>query len=875
MEQASPESSVLRRSCVFCRGRKIRCSGGHICNACQERHISCVYSPEARKGRPRRKAIADRSRLSTVGTGVTKTIIKQIKVSSSKNTLENGSYANPGAQAVAVRRSNRTLGEDLQLLFNDYFINKTESSTFEFQNPVTSFEDHVLQSCADTSPSHPEPLCMDYDDLLSNMGHDMVEMLLLRVGHLGCERSEPTRRKLYVTNLAADKTASMFGRLQYQNPLTNLSKHRIMQLIDVWFSLHPLSPLVSKTLLLSQLDDGLVDEALLAIMLADAYHFHDTTTGQNGEHHHEAQKLFEFGSTQIQQRELPLGDMSALSTIQAMSFMAWREMCLGSNRRATCLGAYACLLATQQSNEWEKGARVDSRRLNGVEIGEVNKEILRNIHWLWLCTTAWGFMQIDQPFSLFAPDEISEFPCVDETASALIQLDKASDNISTLPAQTRALRRLWPLSHISSTVTHINSLFFKTRRECVSDIPPQKQHIHDLYDLLQSHSNLSTMPLEVRKALLQAIQVVESEVATTFPQLTLLTAYHSINIHLLFSEDIADQKSLQKSSLVVHAFCQSSSALLTLSQRASILVGFASSTQREEQREWVHMFVQSLDSCSRSLIYLYTQFRRLPADGQKSLTGLQEKLVYYADRLHQICKEDMVSRHGPMIRPIKKRLKSVKLAFQSLETLSIPRVLCPYQSFGNGVADPTMAWIPGPSLANDFLPPPTNDQGADMSFLFTSAPSIGTCDTPLTFDIFSDSSPEPNNPCFVINDHMQQLSNHPVPNNANIQSCLRSPNPPKDKQRIEASPYIHSPGNLLLCDDSTGKGTNMLPNNPSNILDQHSTTSSRLEELNPFSSDLLALVDTDHIGIDLREEDLDIDPGLQINSLDGLKDILS
>ena len=54
LEGSSPTTSLnIRKSCYFCRSRKIRCSGGHVCTACRARNSGCVYGREGSKGRPR------------------------------------------------------------------------------------------------------------------------------------------------------------------------------------------------------------------------------------------------------------------------------------------------------------------------------------------------------------------------------------------------------------------------------------------------------------------------------------------------------------------------------------------------------------------------------------------------------------------------------------------------------------------------------------------------------------------------------------------------------------------------------------------------------------------------------------------------------
>ncbi|KAL4910264.1 hypothetical protein BDW74DRAFT_144744 [Aspergillus multicolor] len=39
--------SFIRQSCTFCRTKKIRCSGGLVCSACQARNLTCVYTSRA------------------------------------------------------------------------------------------------------------------------------------------------------------------------------------------------------------------------------------------------------------------------------------------------------------------------------------------------------------------------------------------------------------------------------------------------------------------------------------------------------------------------------------------------------------------------------------------------------------------------------------------------------------------------------------------------------------------------------------------------------------------------------------------------------------------------------------------------------------
>ncbi|KAB8255586.1 hypothetical protein BDV32DRAFT_154093 [Aspergillus pseudonomiae] len=652
------KTSRLRQSCRFCRGRKIRCSGGRICKACRDRNINCVYGPEARKGRPKRKGTEDKC---TLNPGVSKRDRKQSI--SLVNTAVSGVLSDDSVVHASVALEKvHTLGNDLEQMFDDYFISKTGSESNLLQLSMSSFQRRQQQSYTYSHPTHHQ---VNYEGLLSSIAQEMVEMLLLRVGSLRCGQPE-NNRTFFIATLVADTTPSMFDPPQYHNPLTALGKHRILQLIDMWFSVHPLSPLVSKTLLTSEVKDGTVDEALLAIILADAYHVLSGDSEQHGAIRDESQKLSEFASIQIKQRQLPLGDTEALSTVQALFLIGWRELCLGHARRATCIVGYTCYMASRLEKTW-KNADMKSVKLNGVEIDLVKKEVLQNVHWLCLTTTTWAFMQFDQALALFGPDEIPDFPCRDETTSALIRLDQASDNISTLPAQIQALRYLWPLSHISSTVSHIYILYLNMPAKGVPKASWQEQHIHQLYDLLQSCADFPTLSAKIRDILLQAVQAVESQTTTLPSQLYLLTAYHVIITHMLFSQNKTDQKSLRISSTIINAFCQSASALLALSYRSLDPSKGIMLEQREGGMAFINMLVLGLDTCSRALVHIYDHLSRGLIDSQKENTAIKQQLANYADKFHQICKSDAVSRCGTVMRPVKKRLKWAKLAFQHLQ----------------------------------------------------------------------------------------------------------------------------------------------------------------------------------------------------------------
>lgn len=426
-------------------------------------------------------------------------------------------------------------------MFNEYFIRQSGSRSNIFQNSIASFQQHISLSSQNQNP-HDQPPILASDGQLSFLVQGMIEMLLLRVGHLGCGEPDRANRKFYVSSLAADTTATMFDTVENQtNPLSAIGEHRVLQLVDVWFSAHPLSPLISKTLLISAIKDRTLDVALIATILADACEIHRRTGGtfRSDENHdsddEDPSTLLQLAASQLRSHPLNISDQTSLSTVQALILMGWRELSLGHARRGTCYIGYTCNIVARLNQLWKSGRRDNCIELNGVNVAEVEKEVLRNTYWLCLSTTTWAFMQIDQPFSLLVPDEIHDFPSFDESTSASLHLDRASSNISTLPAQIQLMQQLWPLSHVTSTVAHIYTLYLNAAAEDPNDRTGswQKQHVHQRHHLLRARLHPSTLSLEIRGILLQAIDTVEREASNISPEMPLDELSHHCHPHVI------------------------------------------------------------------------------------------------------------------------------------------------------------------------------------------------------------------------------------------------------------------------------------------------------------------------------------------------------
>lgn len=495
-----------------------------------------------------------------------------------------------------------TLGRMLGQMFDEYLICKSGLRSV-FRASINIFHRKQQQQQEDRCSR------LNYDGLLCFLASDMVEIFVSRFGYLGCESPNFAQQDFYIASLAADTTSNMFDPpKELENPISTLGMHLVMQLVEVcWFSMHPLSPLVSKTLLLSGIKDGTVDETLLAVILADACEIFSSTNteaktalhdGDGGKDRGDQtqQTMAYFAAMLLKSRPFPLSELATIPTAQAMVLLGWRDLSLGNARRGSCYVGYACVLYLGSINSWGGGrghGQTNTMNLNGIAISRVEKEILQNIYWLRLLSATWSLMQIDQPFSLLVPNEFPDLPSLDETTSTILQLDRASGNISALHSQTQNICWMWPLSYVTITVAQIYILHLNAPSEARKDqIPPSSF-------LLRSDLDQSTVASGIRDYFLQAIHFVEHEATTLSSQSFLLTAYHTVLIYMLFSSS-EEQSPPPTASPTVHALCESTMALLVFSERLSQPIG-PMPTHRTYS---AHTLVLALNPCSRALVHI-------------------------------------------------------------------------------------------------------------------------------------------------------------------------------------------------------------------------------------------------------------------------------
>ncbi|KAH6672343.1 hypothetical protein B0J14DRAFT_438256, partial [Halenospora varia] len=690
---------ALRKSCHFCRSRKIRCSGQSICSACRERNIECSYRVGGPKGRPRgpsRTSTEDASALVSPKPSVTKSASLDSSTwrEAMDRSLNFGPFENSSNDSsVATNLQNmfnRLLGDQSQ---NDGSIHPSYPVMDAFGRRIPRDRRSSYSSAGSRSSSAPGTVGkpISYEGLFFILAQELIEMLALRFGDLGCHQLEPARSRYFVKSFAADSTETMFDRpdlvqsseqmndnefpqLSMGTPLQEYNGHLTIQMLEIWFSQHPLSFIFPKTLLLRDIRHDTHDEILLAAILADVQYAQD-----NEESRHKGGKLFRWASARLQEVSQ---QQIKLSTIQAVILLGWRALCSSQARRAMVYFVWAGYaihsLPTPQ---------LGINTINGIDVGEIERESLCNAHWLIFSVNLWAMMQMDSPGCEMPPSSApSSFPPVDESASASFKLDRTSYNFSTLQNQERMFRELWLLSHVAATTSHIYALYpRKAPQEIQNDKADcwQSHTLDQLRRLSNPTQDISLLCTRVRRVLLDSVHLVETHVQHSHSQALALSASHTMIIHFLVPSPSTSSTYGSSTSRVFAAggidqlivdFCYSANSLLKVFSVLDSADQDGAHSDRvvmsQRPSSIYDIFALALDACGRGMnsIYLLGQTGNMLE--QKCVRERTPELLRLATALHTFSKElNLVS--NSRLKLVKKQLKNAICQFGSI-TMATP-----------------------------------------------------------------------------------------------------------------------------------------------------------------------------------------------------------
>ncbi|KAI1365303.1 hypothetical protein F5Y08DRAFT_304572 [Xylaria arbuscula] len=489
----------LRKSCTFCRARKIKCSNETICEACRKQSVDCVYDFE-----PYHRPSGSSNTYTDNSVSANETINVQTEDRTSISPYrdaQTSSGVSPDTGSIQTDReaelaftASDYIGPLLEAMYADNFLTEHDGmKSTSWQRKIGALHRSVgslrpLQ----TSSSSKGSQVSRYASMWACITKDLVECVIGKFGSLGCHQGEGGGSKPFINGLQMDDTASMFDRedLTLKQAETDIlgahCSRKTAQTIDIWFSNHPLSFLISKTLLIHELRAATHNELLLAVMLADSYGFIGDEVAAA-----RSRSLLHFTTSKLQGEALDLSTASTsfssqsafqrrISTTQALILLVWNALCRSEIRRATCYISLASRIANHiMTQKWSSTTSVPGGRVNGIEVSEVIKETMA---YLW-CTcfklSLWLSTQVQEVSHLPHNMSASAFLPVAASSSILISLDEASDNFSTLQKQKMALTDAWPVAHVSTVIGYIYALY-----------PQEDQHSRKTGDALWQESTL-------------------------------------------------------------------------------------------------------------------------------------------------------------------------------------------------------------------------------------------------------------------------------------------------------------------------------------------------------------------------------------------------
>ncbi|KAK7515518.1 hypothetical protein IWZ03DRAFT_442177 [Phyllosticta citriasiana] len=606
----STAKQSLRRSCRFCRARKIRCSGHGICDACRERDIDCVYDFEVPKPR-------------------------------AEPADPNNSTPSP-LTSSSTPLSTTTVAADLE-------------ADFAASYPPPS--------AAGLSPSpRATREQLDYHDVLPVLVHDFVGLAAVKLGRLGCQHIINGGGSLCRRGIAEDTTETMFDQPPIDPPLARYevgSGRRSSQMIDIWFSMHPLTVIVSKTLLLRGPKTKPIDEALLAVILGDA------ELAQEDENARECgRQLLAWAAHQLRSRPSSTID---LSTVQLLLILAWHELCRGSLRRAACYVRYAGrMMATVKDSAPDTHSRI-----NGISVADIEAELLAYAWWTTFALSLWSFMQDDRPFlpllHSFLPPS---FLPTEGSASVSIKLDIASENLSTLPSQRRMVRQIWSLSHIASAVAHAYASWPQTAENLngvAISANWQERSLHQFRRLLRFSQNQEAAEVcnTARRVFSDCIALFQEQSSNHVTSAVVLTSFYILLIHFVFPRNAKEDSSPEISDPVeIHQmlrdFLSFADALLSLMEKSNQIDFAGSKAGYHSCLAGLHL--QAVDACSRGFEFFSCSAQSGSFHVTKTITSHAEGLYRVATQVKRFA-QDKVEAPAKSLRPVMKRLKASRAFF--------------------------------------------------------------------------------------------------------------------------------------------------------------------------------------------------------------------
>jgi len=677
-----------------------------ICEACRDRNFECSYREGEPKGRPKSLSVttpytaAKTTDDTSTANGIPPkdTVTNAIYNTHSNMRASSFSSSDRPGTAKGLRLEHVSVAAKLQNVFSRLTSSSAGPAMDRLDMKIDLFREHMsAHSSVLVDTSVPTSLSNDlsYEDIFFSISQELIEMLALRLGEIGCRQLDLSRSRYFLKSYTIDTATTMFDSSDWpmdpiqqartlasvpedimprvRSPLQAYDSHQVVQMHEVWFSQHPFSFMFSKTLLLRDIRQDTHDDILAAVMLADVLAAQGTDEARANSHDMYTWASIRLGA--VRQDDL------RLSTIQAVVLLGWHALCLGQARRALCL-----LFWADSTVRSLPAIKLGVNIINGIDVGKVEAENLCSTHWLTFSISVWIVMQTKVPGRDSPPWDVPDaLPPPDRTMLNTFNLDRASYNFSTLQSQEGTYCELWLLSHVAAFTSHIYALcprILPPRMETVKPAESWQSHIlTHLRNLADPMEDILILCTQARHVLLDLVQTLESHVQHTHSQALTLSIAHTIMIHLLLpsSESSSSGTNSLGARRVLAAggihrlFSDFRSSLTALLKVFGVL---KNTTQLMPARNRITMSQRAstndaimylaLDACGRGLKSLWTLGRSGTETERHFLKEKTDELLAVATDLHAFSKKlDSVSPAN--MGGVTEQLENVICQFMSLQ----------------------------------------------------------------------------------------------------------------------------------------------------------------------------------------------------------------
>jgi hypothetical protein len=652
------KSRSIRQSCTFCRKKKIWCSGELICSACQSRQLNCIYTTRAPKGR-NTKPPENHARNQN----------KNVLSLDSSVELQSGARSLEWKGDITTNASTGLLLDSVNVN-NDAVTRTTLGDLLEsrFQKHYRHCGLSSLEAGRELGfpPSSPTE-AISYKDLFFNITPALLDLGSAKIGRLRTDDGSDSfiPHCYHFRNcLPQDGSETMFqaGFPANNIALPSRSNQTACQLLEVWFSQHPLSLILSKTAFLHDFHGGLCDPGLLAIILADV-----TPSLQSSEWG-QPESLRQFACEQVWKRP---AEQTSLSMVQLLVLLGWHQICTGEVRRGACYINVAHELIGRWNQAQQR--RLGTQRMNGVDYASVALELGYRIFWLTFAIELWIALQLD--CRLEYPTRINpslNLPSPEIKNSSVYELDRSSGNVASLAAQEQFWRVFWPLSHICCTVGPIYALLPRVASNPQASLTEPRTYwsaaiLRRLHRLVNKHRSVSGLCQTVRGIVSEELERLQAEMGTHPSETVARIAYQLLSIHILFPKVQSAEPGSTRESLdtLVQNTTHAILAFIDLLRLVEQSLEPPDSLNGISPCSSAGLILAGLDASSRALRETLRLLDSDP-DAKPVILHWQPNLVELAHQLHTVCKHPSIRVHPPA-RDVKQQLKQVK---QRLEHLS-------------------------------------------------------------------------------------------------------------------------------------------------------------------------------------------------------------